>query len=870
MSTGKITRDLPVVVPARGGGAPRPRWKPPGRGPRILLAIGVVLGAVALIRRWPLPIDRSSIEIAGAREVVAYALGADVLTMSLPPGSTLYKILTNLDLPADVAPEGIPYVVRVRVPEDGRDDEFALLGRPARDAAGKATAFFRDRAGAPARTTVLTLQRISSRPATLQLSLQIPGGRAALGQGSLRVFVAHERMGQERGAPPVDSVGGVALEDLAPDVRAAFASRSWHRLPARSKSPTRTMFLPAADAPRPDPDPGELVGAGAVLAATMKGPGTVDVQADPGLPAAWAQVLCASGSERSFALVLPAQGQASVPIGKGLCTLRIAAAKAPVAARVRLTASRPGMILTTAATTGTGRDEGTNDDTNLGPRWSWQSVARAQPDGDPVAFLAAGRQQAAFALTARVALGPRLAAGTGAAALLRWRFVDLHGAALAQGKATIDATAAPEDRLDEIEGRGLVSRPTTFYLWPPRAAHRLLLDADRATVVSAGSPGFDDDRAEPPAAWGPMGDGMVLRHGPLERQAFYAVRALNAADLQRQGRLERFAGALRLERAAAHAKPVSAAVSLSPRRDGGRFEVLLPLDRAAPAQRPGRLWAVRREHDEEINVPRPQGTSGAARVPTTLLYEVRRPSGRQPLLVHLDGQIVGRASLLGARGQVVLPPLPVGRHRLRVDLASEARLFINQPVAAALSFRRSQIYRFAAGAAAVAVPKARAARALGTVVYLDGPPPHGRAGGLDVVVEGGVRRSPRQGGASAAYTRLRRHQRLDFLRAPGAVTLNRTSGEIWASRPIFIPLGDDLGAGSHLVSLRPRGLGSRPMVRFFSYGGTPVNRINQHVEVSVESAPIADLAPAPAPASRRSGGKNAARISRGAPARRSR
>jgi hypothetical protein len=200
-------------------------------------------------------------------------------------------------------------------------------------------------------------------------------------------------------------------------------------------------------------------------------------------------------------------------------------------------------------------------------------------------------------------------------------------------------------------------------------------------------------------------------------------------------------------------------------------------------------------------------------------------------VVTLDGQVVRRASLLSRRGQVVLPPLPVGRHRLRVELAASARVFLDQPVAAAAGFRRSQIYVLPAGRGLVDVPKPRQARALGMVLYLDRPPR--RRAVLDVVVDRGRRRAA--GAMSTVYTRLRRQEPLEFQRAPGAMYLNRSGAGIWASQPVFIPLGDDLTAGVHRVSIRARGLGARPMARFFSYGAPPVNRINQHIEMSVDA-----------------------------------
>jgi hypothetical protein len=858
----KITRDLPPALarPLRGAG--RAGWVPPGPVLRWSLVAGVLIAAVTLARRWPIGPDGSSREIAGAREVVGYQLGGQPITLALPPGTTVYKVATNLDLPAGMssAPRGattasdlgVPYVVRVRVPEDGRDEAFALLGRPALDATGRSTAFFRDRAGTPARTAVLTLRRTSTRPATLQVSLE-PLGDAQAVQASLRVFVAHERIGAGPGPQRPPTVGGLALDDLDPEVRAAFLAQSWGRLPARSLTPTRTFYLPAAAASTPSFDRGHVVGAGHVLAVTVKGPGTVDVLAPQGWQGEMS-LLYPAGQGRSWPLQ-SSEGPdpVSVAIGKGLCTLRISArdAAAPPV-RVRLTVADPNMIVDDpAGDRSAERGDGRNE---VGPTWSWQVVARAQPAGPPVIVQAAGRRQAAFRITAWAPIAG-VAAGRSAAAAprVRWRFVDARGAVLLQGKTALDAALAPEDHLeggaDAPEGGGLVSQPTTFHLWPPRAAHRLLIDADGAADVALASPGFDAQPFAPDAdaALGPLADSIRLRHAHQDRRAFYPVRPLNATDLQRAGRLERLAGALRLERQPPRPPPKGAAVSLGPQRDGGRFVVLLPKTPSgpeagaagSPARLQGHLWAMRSQHDETVIVPRPRGTAGTARVPATLLYELARPSGRQPLVVRLDGQVIRRASLLGARGQVVLPPIAVGKHRLRIDVATPARLFFDQPVAGAAEFRRSQVYLLPAGAAGVAVDKGRAPRALGLVMYMDGPPPGGRTPLLDIVVDGGKRRRLAMG-ASTAFTRLRRIEELAFARAPGAVYLNRRAGAIWESRPIFVPLGDDLTAGTHRVSLHARGLGARGRTlaaRFFSYGGPQINHINQHVEMSVDVAP---------------------------------
>ena len=442
----------------------------------------------------------------------------------------------------------------------------------------------------------------------------------------------------------------------------------------------------------------------------------------------------------------------------------------------------------------------------------------------------AGRKEAPVRVSARV----RLDRSRGPRARLSWRFVDGRQRTIRRGEVPLLTAPAPEDRLETVEGPGRVSEPTAFYLWPPPGAQRLLFTSDRPAVLSVASPGFDPAVAAEPE---PADGAVLLRYAPGERRPFYALRPANAEALRPAGRIERFQGAFRLERPPAPEKPPGAPQSLAPARHGGRFALIEPLGKREGERRPGRLWEVRREREETITVPQPSGASRGARVPATLHYEVERLRGPQLLTVRLDGKVLRRASVLATRGQLALPPLPVGKHRLRVDLRAAGSFFLDHPVAGASTFRKTQVFALPDGVAQVAVAKGSSARSLGVVVYLDGPPPRGEAAEVEAIVDGGTRRRKVAGGSSRFLTRLRRRTTLQFQRAPGAIYLNRAGGEVWVSDPIFFRLGDDLTAGSHLIGLRLRGLGALPAARFFSYGGPALSRINQHIEMRAEVSP---------------------------------
>ena len=168
-----------------------------------------------------------------------------------------------------------------------------------------------------------------------------------------------------------------------------------------------------------------------------------------------------------------------------------------------------------------------------------------------------------------------------------------------------------------------------------------------------------------------------------------------------------------------------------------------------------------------------------------------------------------------------------------MELPAEGRVYLDQPVLGAPAYRRSRVFALSGGGTAVRLSKGRAARSLGVVLYADGPMP-GAAAELEAIVDGGDA-PPRVGGASLAYTRLRRRIPLDFGPLEGARYLNRAQGAVWASAPVFIPLGDNLPRRpppGRATDARP---GVAPMARFFSYGGPVANRISQHVELRAEA-----------------------------------
>ena len=192
-----MTHAANAVAPAAGSSEPTPAHARPAITPRAAIARpgpglagagaattdragGGGAGGLGGDRAPASAPDPASTEIAGAREVTAYELSAGApLSFTLPPGASELRILTNLDLEPHAPPAGLPYAVRVRVREEGRDDTFPLMALPALDADGDRTAFFLGREQSPARTRILALTRASSLPGTLEIALEAAGTAGA-------------------------------------------------------------------------------------------------------------------------------------------------------------------------------------------------------------------------------------------------------------------------------------------------------------------------------------------------------------------------------------------------------------------------------------------------------------------------------------------------------------------------------------------------------------------------------------------------------------------------------------------------------------------------------------------------------------------
>lgn len=771
---------------------------------RALLSLAVIAGAAAVARAPLIHPFAGSSALANAHEVKAYRLGAPAQRFPLAPGQKVLRILTNLDLGKAIPAEGLPYAVRIRIPEEDRDELFGLMAVPATALDGSPAAFYLGEAESPALTREVAIQREGTKAATLEVSLEAPAG----GTASLRVLTLQDRpplveevflgrLGPAEQTHLADRVGVLDYSELAAEQRAELIGRRWSRLAAAPGAQTRRLYLKGSPAPRPRKERpvGDEVAPGQLLAYSVRGPGTLRLSLVEGEAAGEVELLTESGQ----ASRRPMANRVDLPVVAGLTTARV---KLPKGARVLARVSDPAMAL------GSSRprvEEG--GEAQISPAWSLERDPLAdEPAAEPVLYDLTGRSGAELRLTARALVSP----GDASPALaVTWKMLGATGAVLASGRISGPAILQPEDRIDEKPGQ-LLAEGVAQYLWPVPGAASLQLTAERPTAVGVSSPGF-----EPPL---PARSATRQVHLPQQKPSWFRIRPANEEALESQGRMVRLRLAGRLVPEPALPPAPADAESLEPVGSPPRLLLVTNGRPGAPPPAHGALWSIP-TGEAAFEIKLAPGTADSARWSPHLVYAGPASIAQGQAIVSVDGAVAVQAPLFTARGALNLPPLPSGKHRLKAQLGEGARAFLDAPVEGGSLFRSTSVFELEPGAATrIKLHKGEGPRSLGAVFYFDQRPGPGTQ--LIAKVDGGSRGAvaPRQ---SRLRTRIRREVPLTAERAPGAFYLNRTSAEVWATPAVFVGLGDDLAAGDHEIDLELKGTAGRAFARFFAYGGPP-------------------------------------------------
>lgn len=797
---------------------------------RLVLSLGV-LGVSAGIARLPLDLHSSIGRYADdARESRAFVLAGAPIRFDVPAGRERLRILTNLDLPSNVPPEGIDYGVRVRFSSTGREETYGLRAKPAPRDGDEPRVFYMGDGAIPAATREIALFVPPQGPTSIELSLVWPGKPQGPGTASLRVMLPEtrpplaggfleKRLGDEGRENLAAALGPLAWSELSEAGRELALSQRWVRLGAATESRSRRLYT--LDRPlSPSPStrmPGELVGPDRVLAYTVRGPGSIRFAVLEGHLKGAIDTLNEDARTSTLPVSLRAGQDLSVPVEGKLLTLRITST---MAAHLQALVSSPDMALLPAPGMAPPAQE-----LRLSPPSLYEHAAIVR-QRSAVVYDLRGRGKAELHVVARALLRP---SEEKPASRMTWRVLDDARQTVAQGEFELTKDMAREDGVDGDEVSRL-GEPSGVYLWPPETGAQLELGADGQAAVTASSPGFAVD---PTAARNlDLSPDLRVRHDMPEVRGWFPLRPANLDDLGKAGLLARLRLPIRLEPRPLPPPPPAQAESLEPTGPASRFDLLLPAKGISSSGR-GNYWTIPSGKDVSVAV---RALQGLPRVPGTVIYAGEQAVSGQTLVVGIDDGHPIRRALYSSRGKLPLPDLAQGRHRIRMDLQRGARLFVSWPVEGGTVYRATAAYAVRRDRPLrVPLCKGTHPRSLGVQLFSDSPPAANAE--LYATVDGGRRRA-RPGTVSTGWTILKRSLPVSGAYLPGAMFLNRKSERLWASEPIFIPLQDDLRPGAHSISVAVKGAHAPAFVRFFSYSpGRQRDRFSHLARLHVESSP---------------------------------
>ena len=205
----------------------------------------------------------------------------------------------------------------------------------------------------------------------------------------------------------------------------------------------------------------------------------------------------------------------------------------------------------------------------------------------------------------------------------------------------------------------------------------------------------------------------------------------------------------------------------------------------------------------------------APAAPTRVYYEVEPAAVGADVVLEVDGTATP-TRFAASRGVITLPGLSAGAHTITARTAAVARLAINRaPLDAGSAIeRRRTVYGLDEGPLHVRVRSRDGERVVVNVVVYGPPAIDGWP--LRYTIDGG-RRRPMPGVVEGQLTATDRRLRVPRAGASAAATfVDAGGGGAGRPRTIAIPIGPDLGGGTHEIDLYAA-RGQRLWLRFFVY-----------------------------------------------------
>ncbi len=257
-------------------------------------------------------------------------------------------------------------------------------------------------------------------------------------------------------------------------------------------------------------------------------------------------------------------------------------------------------------------------------------------------------------------------------AALRYQFINKHGQVISEGRLGVEAQPSHYDRLASLALAMRVCEPQKYYFNVPHEIAAVDLLGPPGLLVSAYTRPPDlVRRVRVPE------DYHIVDRDPNRQPAWFILRPANHHQLQSKGRTLR----LIVQRRPPKDDPQILAgqyewESYQPLGDWRGRQLLIPRTNSLPIRDEIRA-AVYRELSPSVPVSLMfKGVTGFRYVKPTLLY---LRNSQQPMIVTamVDGQMLYETKAAGKRGQLRLPVIAAGEHKLELRTSATARWYIN-------------------------------------------------------------------------------------------------------------------------------------------------------------------------------------------------
>lgn len=377
-------------------------------------------------------------------------------------------------------------------------------------------------------------------------------------------------------------------------------------------------------------------------------------------------------------------------------------------------------------------------------------------------------------------------------ATVRFETLDAGGVRLSSGELYQDPAASRHDRLDRIEPATWLTEPARNYFnLPPRVAE-VRVYTTGSSLVSAYTRPPDLVRQERYPE-----DLDLTQQDGARQPAWFVLRPANEQALLENLRTRHLV--LQPRPPADDPRLLAGHFSWEDYQPDGQWQgrhLLIPRDAGLPLRDLSR-GAVYAELQPNREQPvRLRTVTGHRELRPTLIYQRERELPER-VSILLDGEPWHETSIIGRRGQLLLPSLTAGKHRIRLESHAGTQWYMNYLDTAEPGHVRRLVIQVGESGLEFIYPKRSAEREVLTAqVYQQA----GERVRLQVEIEHAT--TP-QLQPLTDWTFLKRLYDLQAVDAQVVPVLNTETKTLDGGRRFFLSLGADLPPGDYRIRIRP-------------------------------------------------------------------